>query len=812
MIRQRYLFVAAIMLICLVLSSCSSDNKVGLFRYDVLDPLYHQLSNRNDIAFELDRELMQRASESSDFIQLSTYQAYCISTVSNQPFTPVLERNCIPVILLDKTKAIPSPLSFEDLLKPYYYVGIYNSDSDMVKWLVHVINQSRGGPVSDLSAGYAYFAQLKRENRLFSINYRQDHDPLRFWLEAGVDAIICWDYQAEYLNQATNHRFQIAYPQQNVPTKQYLAYRGTPAEPLPPGLESAFKAQGFTETNIFQFSASQELMKAYSTYKPDWRRQAMGSHTNTTASVNEKFFLNALVLLLLVFMNTSIFLKAKNRRRIFIAYLIIASGLLMWQFLWLIKTLLWEDHDPLYITLRYCAYPLIMSAAMAWRVLCYELRWDRPLPKKWLYSMIALNIALTLLVFTNAIHQQFFVMHYPVTEPFWYNDYSYNWGYWLFYTVAVGWLLIGAYDYFLYAVTRERRKQLMYFLIAIAGTLAINFIVVFEDVFKIYLDVAWQTSLLTAFFVNMAIRNRFLDQGLDFAVVLDRLNTPVAIISRQSKLLYHSDKTIPANILGHTFWDSPAAQPTVIEHRGRNYRPEYHDSIGRTVVLFHDITYQIKLNLALQRERDIAQQNQQLLEKRARSLELAWSSINQLIINERLTEVFDELLNNLIQTLKRLQNEDMKPDSDLNLLAQAQVSRSNRLLRLMLWDLQDESISSRQMADLLRGECEDACMRHLDMVLAIKNDDGFPGQFAYEVYRCIAMVVDMCLEAGYEHRLLVRIISSQDRAVLVIFLSTTSLPIDKLEEFSGTAGGSFVSAEEDDTLTIRIVFGKETDS
>jgi len=805
---------AIFILLCLLLPACEADRDGMFFRYDTLDPLYHQLSEKNntEIVFKLDRELMQKASEYRGFMQLSAYQAYCISTMGNQALTPVMEKSCAPVIMLDKTKDAAHIKSFQDLLDGNYDVAIYNSDSDMVKWLVYVVNKTMGGSASDLSAGYSYFSQLQKENRLYKINYRQDHDPVSFWLAEGVEVVICWDYQAEYVNELAQNRFQVICPRENIPTKQYLVYRGAPVKPLPPDIASLLKEQGFEATTAFAFGESEELTTAYANYKPEWRRTVLGTHINTTASVNEKFALNAFVLLLLICINTSIFLKAKNRKRIFIAYLIISGSLLMWQFLWLIKTLLWEDHDPLYTFLWHTEFPLIMAAAIAWRILCYELRWDRAFPRKWLFAMIGINLILSLLAFTNGLHQQVFHISYPTSEVYWYNDYTYGWGYWLIYAITVWFLFIGAYDYFRYAVTRERRRQLLFLLLAITGALAINFMVVFEDVFEIHLDVAWQTSFLTAFFINLAIRNRFLDQGLDFAAVLDKMHIPVAIRTHGGKWLYQSKKMIDFDKLPEHKEADHVWEQDVIEDTGRFYRPEYQGFMGKTVVLLHDISDQIKQGEAVKKEKEIMEKTSEFLKERARTMEIALSSHNQLIWNERLSEVFHHLLKDLTGTLRKLQVEGIKLHGDSGRLAQAQASRSGRLLRIMLWGLQDENVSGRQMAELLAGECSDACMRSLDMVLAMKPEGLFPLRFAYGVFGCVAALIDTCLDEDYTRKLLVRVISDQDAVVLLIFLSDTELNFNKLEEFARSVAAAYTREKEDDALTLRIEFGKEADS
>jgi len=808
--NTKSLKLIAILLVGVVLSGCTSKPVFNV-RYDKLEPLYEQLQSIEELTVsrKLDRELVEQASERDGWHQLSATQAFYINQIGQATITPVMAKNTTLVILHDTSRPMYPVTSFRELFNSTARVGIPNEDTDLVKWIIYTLNESDNKITSNLTYGYKQLAKIHNAERLVVLTHRQETDPLTYWQQAEVDVIICWDYQAQAIQAQTGDQYQIIIPSDTIKTKQYLVYRGDQPSPLPISVKAVFEKYGYSTTNHFDFPEAGRYTNAFSNYKQDFRRVVLSEFKGSYASVSEKAFINMTVLLIFVAVATWVYLRTKFKNRFLKLVTAMVCYLLAWQFLWIIRSLVWDDMNWLQMLMWFSAYPLILSSTISWQVVCYELRYGKIIPA--IQQKIQFCFVLFFWVFclTNTWHQQFFGFSETGTGIYWYRYYNYPWGFIFFYIIVFIYWIMGFVDYITYASVKERRRQLVYMLFLMITIIVINLIIYYFGRVEIIFDVAWQSTYLGLFFLNFAAQNKFIDQGLDFASIFNRLKIPVAIVSHEGKWLY-TNQYFAQFKASKEFEDKDyQVEPhSIIETNDLYYKYNKRKLLNKDIIWLNDITSLERKKNILVTEQEILAKTQQLLIKESKNFASVLSSFSQLIINEDSKANFNYLLKDLLQTLVRVKNYGLETYPELKELIKFQVGRANRYLRLMLWGLQDETISGRQMYELLKIECSMASIKNLDITLMMKQKSLFPKELVRNTFCAIVHFLNCCIEADYRDRIMIRV--EYTHSAVKINSMLTKMPVDfqLLELYAEQNVIDMTVRSESDAVNVSMMIGR----
>jgi hypothetical protein len=803
MMRRMYHLIFIVLLIAL-LSGCSSPTTVNL-RYDVYDPLAQWPST--DVNFQLDHELVISASEQNGWFQLSATQAFYLSQIDSQ-LSPRYALTVTPVIMMQKNNLYQNIDSFDALFATPLKVGIVDEDSDFVKWLVYVLSHN-GEERLPLSHGLKLLGDLYIDKQLIILNHQQAQDPLLAWQQQYVDVIICWDYQANTINHLTDNAFQVIVPIDTISTNQYLTVKEPFAELTLPEKDFIQK-NGYVVVNEFDFQEAAIYMSEYTSYKQDFQRLVRHEFKNSFASVSEKVFVNLAVLLIFVGIAMWIYVRAKFKNRLIKLLAAIVCCLLLWQFLWIIRLLVNDQLTWLKLFLWYCAYPLILYSVMIWHIMNRELLSGNPLTYHWKIIYRFIIVLAPVVFFTNTYHQQIFRFDSAMQGIYWYNHYSYQWGFWFYYLIVIGFWVLGMIDYIRYAMVKERRRQLLYLLLMMLSIIGLNLLFLSLRKLEIIFDVAWQTSYFGLFFVNFAYQNKFLDSGFDFSKLLNRMKIPLAIAKNRGQWLYKNKYF--EQVKGYEVDNAERLEPllsTIIEDKGHFYRLYKLKQHNKIILWMKDITYLEKKKRILLTEQAVLSKTQELLKKEVDTLNNVLTSYSQLIINEDAKVSFNHTLSTLLATLKRIKHYGVENNPLLEAKAKAEVGRTNRYLRIMLWSLQDEQISIKQIIELLKSECLQTNEGLIEPIMIIKPKSEFPKKYLVKVFNLWVHLLDDCHLADYQGKLMMRLVTDAERLKLYVMLSSRINVWEELNRYCSQQGMVSAIEIDGDTTSIVVIFGEE---
>lgn len=781
---------AVVLASCALLFGCSARNGDVLLRLDPLDPLCETLEEQN-LEYELlrDRPLMQRATAFEGLLFVSGLQAGMLKN-TGLSYKVILEKPCMMVIAVNRTRTEETVTGYEQLLETGLVVATPHQDSDAGKTLVQALSQARNAEDGDWRPGFDYLATLKEQNRLL-ISAVLDNENLTLRLAGEADAVLCWDYQAETLEQ--NGDWQIVIPQEGSfrSAQLLLATSGTD---VPAALADALRLNGWAEPESASADVPTATISALSTFKADFRRMVIaGTRRYSTASVPEKVAVNGGMLLLMLAFYVDIGLHMRTRL-VLGPFVALSGSLLVWLLLSLIKLLVWSETAVL--ALWYGFYPCMLTAAMAWYALSYALRHEKHLPRRAFALMAVLLVFFSVLVSTDLLHEKVFRFH-DKALVFWYNNYDYGWGYWAFFSTCGLFLLAGLYEYGRYTFARRERLSFLSFFIGLALILTLNLLNTFHVSNGLYLDIAWQTNLLAAMALFAALRARFLDPAVHWDRLFNRMQFAVGVWNG-SAAVYESDAF---RRIEPTFYAKNAAADGARKVNGEWFRAVDRDTDGLHMTVLENVSDQIAAQQALQARHMLAEQNRQLAEQRLAKSRAMLESFSLIVQDAQ----YNRLLRNGMESLEK-QLDRLCADSEIEKLRCAQFvsGHCSRVLRLMLWAMERGAVPADELGVLLNGGCIDAQRCGLSVTLSCKLETALGAKAAIAVEHCFTQLLLAFLPSP--HAIVTIRLQTTDGAVRMVALLSKTVDLSILYEAASSFAVSVEQQADDNTTILKLRF------
>ncbi len=517
--------------------------------------------------------------------------------------------------------------------------------------------QAAEGDITPALEAFSYLQshdRLNHQDEYKSLEYR-NMVPLENMLK--YDAILLWDYQAAKLIRI-HKDWEIVMPEEGALSVDWgilssLSIQGyKDILAMKDYLLSQEGRQALMAAGYMPYTSEKDLSlwdEARFEYNPRFRRTVLSVKLYSPASVQERLFLQCITLLLFCLAAQQILRRIPRgiRYKTSLSSMILVA---LWLLIGIGKTL------ALYPDLaRYCWFSTYIPRhffPICWLCMCYANRYNRLPTRKAITILGTTSLLLTVLVFTNDLHQLVFA--YKDSNPWsWTQNYANEPLYYLsvFWSFSIG--IAGLILFINKGGTRRQKRQLFYAMGFFIILLIYQLLYVYGVKYIIDLDIPTTIAISVLVFNLLAQRERFMGAFL--------LGLPIFYNSPYAIAVYDSyGKTVYSNTAMDLLRDEGVEIPKdklafesgEFYYEKQVFKPYLYALDNGKALVLEDVTYLKGLEKSLQGTHDKLKSVQKFLIRNAEDTRNITGKLEQERYSMQMEQLFKEKVENVRQQLQ----------------------------------------------------------------------------------------------------------------------------------------------------------------
>lgn len=432
------------------------------------------------------------------------------------------------VIVVDTQRVKVNIADFSDLLSVDQMVSIPDQKVALRNFIASLSYNSERDDYDINRATTQFLSVLQSQSRLA---YGDQYAPIT----------ICYDYQAINLIQ-NQPNYKIIMPSKQLTfTGGILAIRALP-ELL--AAKSAVVAQldqlGYRVVReevqpLNQPSDSQ--LEVLNDVTRAIRRQVVGGYQLRAADGREHFLIGLVFMIVMVIWSISLFVRS-NQKTMRLAVFLNGALLTGWLAVRIVKYLLYDN--PMldcYLWYSFYIFILLLPISFLWLVLnCENVDDNADIPLS-IRALVALNLVLIALIFSNNNHGLFF--QFDLSAPMWNRNYTYGIMFWPMYALIFAEMLLAVYLLVKKAIKSQKKKTYIGPLVVVVITTLFSVLYVKRLVVNV-LDITLWMVIFNILFFESAVRSGLISVNTKYDTLFQGVGLKMQILNRQGAVVLSS--------------------------------------------------------------------------------------------------------------------------------------------------------------------------------------------------------------------------------------------------------------------------------